>query len=115
MAPATPCWLPAETADTAGKVCNVYGDVWVGQSIVGNNIVHLTRLRGGKVVTGWPRRNAPPTDRGTEEAAMGKRKADTYKANQLSVYGNSTLATGGGPAVRKNYLTSLAAPARRGG
>lgn len=82
--------MPAGTADTVGKVVHVHGDVWVGQSTTGS-LVHLTRVRPGKITTSWPKRDSTA---GTEEASIGKRAAQSYTDFQLNVFGSVSLANG---------------------
>lgn len=86
----------AGTADTTSRVLYVHGEGWFGpQPPDAKTPTYLTRVRVGKVTTGWPASNYKPGgDFLVEEASIGRRKPDAATAFQLNVFGNATLANG---------------------
>ncbi|KAL4421147.1 hypothetical protein ABPG77_000782 [Micractinium sp. CCAP 211/92] len=86
----------ASTADTISRVLYVHGEGWFGPAAPdAKTPTYLTRVRVGKVTTGWPASNYKPGgDFLVEEASIGRRKTDAATAFQLNVFGNATLANG---------------------
>ncbi|KAL4451730.1 hypothetical protein ABPG75_007392 [Micractinium tetrahymenae] len=86
----------ATTADTISRVLFVHGEGWFGPVAPdAKTPTYLTRVRVGKVTTGWPASNYKPGgDFLVEEASIGRRKTDAATALQLNVFGNASLANG---------------------